>query len=111
MEPDTIYEWIRQFSKGDIIALFLMGVAMFTYHKLVTRKMLNWMQSRPPVESLLTKDEHALICKTTLLEIKNLILESRAINTKEVSGLKELLMVTMRADILEALRNSNKVKT
>ncbi len=110
MEPDpnVIYEWIRSFSKGDIIVLCLMGVAMFFYHKVITKKLMGDMNKIPDPALLLTKEAHAVICKNTMLEIKNLLLENRMIAAKDTSDLKELLMVTMRADILEAIKNNKK---
>ncbi len=106
--PIFIYEWIRSFSKGDIIVLFLMGIAMFFYHKVVTKKMMRELGDIPNPNLLLTKEAHAVICRNTMLEIKNLLLENRMIAAKDTSDLKELLMVTMRADILEAIKNNKK---
>lgn len=110
MEPDPnlIYQWIKSFSQGDIIILCLVGVSMFLYHKLATKRLINGLSKIPHVDVLLTKEAHALICKNTMLEIKNLLIENRSIASKEVGDLKELLMVTMRADILEAIKNNKK---
>ncbi len=106
--PNVIYQWIRCFSQGDIIALFLMGVAMFFYHRFVTKKLFNGISKIPPPADILTKGEHELRCKVTLSEIKALLIENRAIAKEEVTSLKALLLETMRADILEALRNNRK---
>ncbi len=107
-DPNIIYEWIRSFSRGDIIVLCLMGVAMFFYHRAVTKKIIGDINKIPDPTLLLTKEAHAVICKNTMLEIKNLLLENRMIAAKDTADLKELLMVTMRADILEAIKNNKK---
>ncbi len=107
-DPNIIYEWIRSFSKGDIIVLCLMGVAMFFYHKIVTKRLVRDLEEIPNPTVLLTKEAHAVICKNTMLQIKNLLLENRMIAAKDTADLKELLMVTMRADILEAIKNNKK---
>ena len=106
--PNLIYQWIKSFSQGDIIVLCLMGFTVFFYHQLITKKIINGLGKLPHSDILLTKEAHALICKNTMLEIKNLLIENRSIASKEVGDLKELLMVTMRADILEAIRSNKK---
>ena len=106
--PNVIYQWLRTFSQGDVIALCLVGVAMALYHKLITSKIAKGVEKLPKPEEILTETKHAVACKTTLLEVKNLLMENRVIATKEISSLKELLMVTVRRDILEALKNNIK---
>lgn len=61
-------------------------------------------------EEVLTRSIHAEICKDTLKDVKNLIIDNNKILVKEVESLKQYLDLKIERDILVELRKLNNQK-
>lgn len=127
VDPISISQYV---SPGDVIVMVLGFSGLALYNKYINQpkwkdvmksqasltkaitdrldRIDNDLERRPKPEDVLTYGKHAVICHDAQQETKEMILESRTIITKEVSDLKEIIVLKIKNELLEAIRKNGK---
>ena len=98
-------EWLWVILVGGVI----IGLVSLIYGIQDNRvgKLEKWKETRPMAEEILTKSNHAQLCKENMKEIKDVLIDNREILIKHVELLKEHLDLKLERDILSELRKLN----
>lgn len=127
VDPVSVSQYI---SPGDVIVIIIAFASLGLFNKYVSKPRwkdvmssqatltkaitdrLNHIDSdldaRPKPQDVLTYGKHAQICHDAQQEIKELILENRDIVTKEVADLKEIVVLKIKNELLEAIQRNGK---
>ena len=98
-------EWLISILVGGVI----MSLIAVIYGAIVGRisRLEKAKDDLPKAEDLLTKTQHSKICKESLREIKDLIVENKVIVLGSMKDFKENVLLTMENNLLKEIKKRN----